>query len=125
MTQLPDGFTLHPRVRKIIDDRQKMARGKMRLDWGFCETAAYASLIRTGTGLRLVGQDSGRGTFFHRHAVLHNQVDGSVSHHWPRSTLSWMSLSLTPCYPKKLYSVLNMDMPPPRLKPWLSGRPVW
>ena len=47
------------------------------MDWGFCETAAYASLIRTGTGLRLVGQDSGRGTFFHRHAVLHNQVDGS------------------------------------------------
>jgi len=77
MTQLPEGFTLHPRVKKIIDDRRKMARGKQRLDWGFCETAAYATLIRNGTGLRLVGQDSGRGTFFHRHAVLHNQVDGS------------------------------------------------
>ena len=78
MTQLPDGFTLHPRVRKIVDDRQKMARGEIRLDWGFCETAAYASLISKGTSLRLVGQDSGRGTFFHRHAVLHNQLDGSV-----------------------------------------------
>jgi 2-oxoglutarate dehydrogenase E1 component len=78
MTQLPDGFTLHPRVRKIIDDRRKMASGKMRLDWGFCETTAYASLISSGTGLRLVGQDSGRGTFFHRHAVLHNQLDGAV-----------------------------------------------
>ncbi len=77
MTQLPKGFTLHPRVKKIYDDRLKMARGKLRLDWGFCETVAYASLVRTGTGLRLVGQDSGRGTFFHRHAVLHNQVDGS------------------------------------------------
>jgi len=77
MTQLPDGFSLHPRVKKIIDDRRKMARGKLRLDWGFCETLAYASLIRTGTGLRLVGQDTGRGTFFHRHAVLHNQVDGT------------------------------------------------
>ena len=77
MTQLPEGFTLHPRVKKIIDDRNKMARGKARLDWGFCETAAYATLIRNGTGLRLVGQDSGRGTFFHRHAVLHNQVDGA------------------------------------------------
>ena len=77
MTQLPEGFTLHPRVKKIIDDRRKMARGKQRLDWGFCETAAYATLIRNGTGLRLVGQDTGRGTFFHRHAVLHNQVDGS------------------------------------------------
>jgi len=78
MTQLPDGFQLHPRVRKIIDDRQKMTRGELRLDWGFCETVAYASLVSSGTGLRLVGQDSGRGTFFHRHAVLHNQVDGSV-----------------------------------------------
>jgi 2-oxoglutarate dehydrogenase E1 component len=78
MTQLPEGFTLHPRVKKIYDDRRKMARGKLRLDWGFCETTAYATLIRSGTGLRLVGQDSGRGTFFHRHAVLHNQVDGSL-----------------------------------------------
>ncbi len=78
MTHLPDGFVMHPRVKKIIDDRKKMARGKLRLDWGFCETVAYASLINNGTGLRLVGQDSGRGTFFHRHAVLHNQQDGSV-----------------------------------------------
>ena len=78
MTKLPDGFTLHPRVSKIYQDRQKMADGETRLDWGFCETAAYASLISTGTSLRLVGQDSGRGTFFHRHAVLHNQIDGSV-----------------------------------------------
>ncbi|HEY5774975.1 MAG TPA: 2-oxoglutarate dehydrogenase E1 component [Xanthomonadales bacterium] len=78
MTQLPEDFVLHPRVKKIIDDRRKMARGKQRLDWGFCETVAYASLIRTGTGLRLVGQDTGRGTFFHRHAVLHNQVDGTT-----------------------------------------------
>jgi 2-oxoglutarate dehydrogenase E1 component len=78
LTRLPDGFTLHPRVRKIMDDRQKMANGDMRLDWGFCENIAYASLVNTGTSLRLVGQDSGRGTFFHRHAVLHNQVDGST-----------------------------------------------
>ena len=78
LTTLPDGFKLHPRVNKIIEDRRKMALGEMRLDWGFCETLAYASLINTGTSLRLVGQDSGRGTFFHRHAVLHNQVDGAV-----------------------------------------------
>jgi 2-oxoglutarate dehydrogenase E1 component len=78
ITELPDGFALHPRVNKIIEDRQKMARGELRLDWGFCENLAYASLVTDGTGLRLVGQDSGRGTFFHRHAVLHNQVDGSV-----------------------------------------------
>ena len=78
MTVLPEDFVLHPRVRKIIDDRSKMAAGDARIDWGFAETAAYATLIEAGTGLRLVGQDSGRGTFFHRHAVLHNQTDGSV-----------------------------------------------
>jgi 2-oxoglutarate dehydrogenase E1 component len=78
LTSLPDDFKLHPRVNKIIQDRKEMARGKLRLDWGFCETVAYASLIYAGTGLRLVGQDSGRGTFFHRHAALHNQVDGTV-----------------------------------------------
>ncbi len=78
MTELPEGFELHPRVRKIIDDRREMAAGKLRVDWGFAETAAYATLIKEGTGLRLVGQDTGRGTFFHRHAALHNQVDGSV-----------------------------------------------
>ena len=78
MTHLPDGFKLHPRVNKIIEDRRKMALGELRLDWGFCETTAYASLVSNGAGLRLVGQDSGRGTFFHRHAVLHNQIDGSV-----------------------------------------------
>jgi 2-oxoglutarate dehydrogenase E1 component len=78
LTTLPKGFKLHPRVNKIIEDRKKMAQGEQRLDWGFCETIAYASLISHGTGLRLVGQDSGRGTFFHRHAALHNQVDGEV-----------------------------------------------
>ncbi|MCP4048240.1 MAG: 2-oxoglutarate dehydrogenase E1 component, partial [Gammaproteobacteria bacterium] len=78
MTQLPDDFILQPRVNKIIENRRQMALGELRLDWGFCETVAYASLINTGTGLRLVGQDSGRGTFFHRHAILHSQADGTV-----------------------------------------------
>src|SRR5690606_36938281 len=78
LTELPEGFKLHPRVAKIVEDRIQMARGELDMDWGFAETMAYASLIAEGTNLRLVGQDSSRGTFFHRHAVLHNQVDGKT-----------------------------------------------
>jgi len=75
--QLPEGFELHKRVAKIQTDRGKMAAGALPIDWGFAEVMAYASLVTEGYGVRLSGQDSGRGTFFHRHAVLHNQVDGS------------------------------------------------
>jgi len=78
LNTLPEGFVLHNRVQRIIDDRIKMAAGELPLDWGFAENIAYASLIDQGTRLRLVGQDSGRGTFFHRHAVLHNQTDGTT-----------------------------------------------
>ena len=69
-------IALHPRVAKIIDDRRKMGIGELKLDWGFAETYAYASLLNDGYQVRIVGQDSGRGTFFHRHAVLHDQKTG-------------------------------------------------
>jgi len=68
----PD-FTLHPRVQKIYDDRRKMYAGEQALDWGAAELLAYASLLDQGFGIRITGQDCGRGTFFHRHAVLHDQ----------------------------------------------------
>src|SRR5690606_36586124 len=58
---------------KIYDDRRKMAAGEQPGDWGFAENLAYATLVDEGYRLRLVGQDSGRGTFFHRHAILHDQ----------------------------------------------------
>ncbi len=74
--QLPDDFELHPTVEKIRLARLKMAEGDTPLDWGFAETLAYASLMRDGYSVRLSGQDSARGTFFHRHAVWHNQRDG-------------------------------------------------
>ena len=76
LTTLPDDFELHKQVARLIDQRRKMAAGDAPLDWGFAETMAYAGLLDSGYGLRLVGQDSGRGTFFHRHAVLFNQEDG-------------------------------------------------
>jgi 2-oxoglutarate dehydrogenase E1 component len=78
LTAIPEGFKLHNRVSRIIINRKKMASGDLPLDWGFAETMAYATLIDEGKKLRLVGQDSGRGTFFHRHAVLHDQLDGST-----------------------------------------------
>lgn len=75
LQSLPDGFTLHPRVNKIMQDRNDMANGKLPMDWGFAEIMAYATLVDEGHSVRLSGQDCGRGTFFHRHAVLHNQND--------------------------------------------------
>mgnify|MGYP001127096439 CR=1 FL=1 len=77
LDQLPDGFELHPRVARIVEDRRKMVAGHQPVDWGFAEIMAYATLVHDGYKVRLSGQDSGRGTFFHRHAVLHNQADGS------------------------------------------------
>jgi len=74
----PPNFQLQPRVEKIMQDRHKMAAGALNIDWGFAEILAYASLVTEGYAVRLSGQDSGRGTFFHRHSVLHNQIDGST-----------------------------------------------
>jgi 2-oxoglutarate dehydrogenase E1 component len=75
MLHVPEGLELHPQVVKIYDARRKMAAGALPLDWGFGENLAYATLLRDGYGVRISGQDSGRGTFFHRHAVVHNQKD--------------------------------------------------
>lgn len=76
---LPKGFELHPVVKRLLMERQKMAEGETPLNWGYAETLAYASLLREGYGVRLSGQDSGRGTFAHRHAVLHDVQNGDVN----------------------------------------------
>jgi len=73
VTAVPEGFKLHPTVARVIDARKQMAAGKLPVDWGMAETLAYASLLSNGYDVRLSGQDSGRGTFAHRHAVLHDQ----------------------------------------------------
>ncbi len=74
----PENHKAQSRVKKIYDDRKLMASGEKMLDWGMAETLAYATLVEEGTDIRLTGQDSGRGTFFHRHAVVHNQTDAST-----------------------------------------------
>jgi 2-oxoglutarate dehydrogenase E1 component len=73
ITKYPDGFSLHPRVAQLLLNRRKMIAGELPLDWGCAETLAYAALLEDGFSVRISGQDSGRGTFFHRHAVLHDQ----------------------------------------------------
>src|SRR5690625_4932154 len=73
ITTVPEGFTVHPLVKRLLNDRRKMAQGELPLDWGMGEHMAFATLLASGYPIRLSGQDSGRGTFTHRHSVLHDQ----------------------------------------------------
>jgi 2-oxoglutarate dehydrogenase E1 component (EC 1.2.4.2) len=76
ISHVPDGIIVQRQVAKIYDDRRKMAGGAVPINWGMAETLAYATLLKQGYKVRLTGQDVGRGTFSHRHAVVHNQKDG-------------------------------------------------
>jgi len=73
ITKVPEGFKPHSLVEKVLADRAAMGRGEVNLDWGMGEHLAFASLLSSGYAIRLSGQDAGRGTFVHRHAVLHDQ----------------------------------------------------
>ena len=72
----PGDFNLHPRVKRIMEDRRLMAQGDKLADWGFAENMAYATLLDEGVPIRISGQDCRRGTFFHRHAMVRNQDTG-------------------------------------------------
>ena len=69
-TQVPDGFHVHPKVQKLLDERRRMGAGEKPVDYGAAEALAFASLVAAGVPVRLAGQDSRRGTFNHRHAVV-------------------------------------------------------
>ncbi|MFN5235136.1 MAG: 2-oxoglutarate dehydrogenase E1 component [Burkholderiaceae bacterium] len=73
ITTVPENFKLHPLVEKVLADRAAMGRGEVNLDWGMGEHLAFASLVASGYAVRITGQDAGRGTFTHRHSVLHDQ----------------------------------------------------
>ena len=75
---LPKEFKPHERVARILEDRRQMISGDLPLDWGFAECLAYASLLVENFHIRLIGQDSRRGTFFHRHAAFHDAGTGAV-----------------------------------------------
>jgi 2-oxoglutarate dehydrogenase E1 component len=76
--EVPNDFNVHPKLVRTLEQRREMAEGKRPLDWGGGEILAYASLVTEGYPVRLSGQDARRGTFSHRHAVLHDNVDGHL-----------------------------------------------
>lgn len=78
---IPDGWKLHRTVARVLEDRRAMRLGKKKVDWGYAELLAYGTLVEAGFMLRLSGQDSRRGTFSHRHAVIHNQETGMGYYH--------------------------------------------
>ncbi len=78
ITSVPDRVKLQRQVAKIYKDRRLMVSGESSVDWGCAEALAYATLVNAGHPVRLTGQDVGRGTFSHRHAVLHSQSDGTI-----------------------------------------------
>jgi 2-oxoglutarate dehydrogenase E1 component len=75
---IPSGFELQKQVAKLIEDRAKMTKGELPLNWGYAEQLAYGTLLKQGYFVRLTGEDVGRGTFAHRHAVLHDQKTGEA-----------------------------------------------
>ncbi len=76
-TRLPETFNAHPKIERLLDGRRQMAEGDKPLDWGGAEALAFGSLVTEGVPIRLSGQDSGRGTFSHRHCVLHDYENGN------------------------------------------------
>ncbi|MDG2141783.1 MAG: 2-oxoglutarate dehydrogenase E1 component [Gammaproteobacteria bacterium] len=78
LVEIPNDFTLQRQVRKLYDDRRKMAEEEILVDWGFAESLAYASVLTSGNTVRITGQDVGRGTFSHRHAVVYDKYNGEA-----------------------------------------------
>ncbi len=70
LTTYPEDFHIHPKVKKLLEQRAEMGTGKRAVDYGMAEALAFASLVKTGTHVRMSGQDTRRGTFNQRHSVL-------------------------------------------------------
>ena len=86
LVRVPEGFHVHPKIVKLLEQRVEMGNGQRAVDYGFAEILAYGSLLLEGTPVRLTGQDTQRGTFNQRHAVL---IDTATEHNY--LTLSHLS----------------------------------
>lgn len=75
---IPESFSLNRKLKKLLSTRAESVNSEKSLDWATAEQLAYGTLLQEGTPIRLMGQDAGRGTFSHRHAVLHSQTDSSI-----------------------------------------------
>ena len=93
LATVPAGFQLHRQVARLMAERGRMAEGEIAIDWGFAESLAYASILVSGNKVRITGQDCARGTFAHRHAVLHDERSGAE--HVPLKTLAKGQASFT------------------------------
>ena len=78
LNELPSGLVLQQQVQRVFDGRVAMAAGEIPVDWGFAESLAYASILTSGNKVRITGQDVGRGTFTHRHAIVYDQITGEA-----------------------------------------------
>ena len=79
LVELPSGFNLQRQAKKVFADRSRMASGELSVDWGFAEILSYASILTSGNKVRITGQDVGRGTFSHRHAIVYDQNTGEAN----------------------------------------------
>lgn len=114
ITKIPEGFTPHNKVKKVMKGRQTELDSGEGISWGTAEALAFGSLLREGCHIRLSGQDVERGTFSHRHAVLHEQKNISVDNrpqHRPLKDLEGSKASFTVCNsPLSEYGVLGFDL---------------
>lgn len=110
MLTYPEGFNVLKKLNKVLEKRKEPFEKEDGLvDWAQAEQLAFATILQDGTSIRLTGQDSERGTFSHRHAVLHDEENGDTFtplHHVPDQ--KHHSIFITHHYQKQLLLVLNM-----------------